>query len=127
MPALQILNIRNLPPIEHPTSWPGMDPTIEGLATAIVERLTNATLIGRKKLQPLRTIAIGSLTHGDYRLGSAPRGSLADIYQRRTYNIEYCKHPRGDTVPLLTLMAKGCTCTDHATKDIGVLQPYWLG
>lgn len=75
----------------------------------------------------LRVLALGPLTYQDYRLGNAAPGSLDEAFQRQTYHIDYCKSFRNNTVPLLTLVAKGCTCTEHTTKDIGILRPYCVG
>lgn len=117
-----------MPEAEKPDLWPATEPTIKGLATALVELLFDEWPADLASLSLLRTIALGALTHQDYYLGSVTTSSLDDAaLQRRTYHVDYRKNFRNDTVPLLTLIAKGCICTEQTIKDDGVLRPYWLG
>lgn len=125
---MEVLNIRNMPQAEKPVLWPATEPTFKGLATALVEQLFSEWPADLTSLSLLRVIALGALTHQDYYLGSVTTSSLDNAAsQRRTYHVDYRKNFRNITVPLLTLTAKGCICTEYAVKDDGVLRPYWLG
>ncbi len=125
---MEVLNIRNLPQAEKPVLWPATEPTFKGLATALVELLFSEWPADLTRLSLLRIIALGALTHQDCYLGSVTTSSLDHAaHQRRIYHVDYRKNFRDDTVPLLTLIAKGCICTEHTINDDGVLRPYWLG
>jgi len=117
-----------MPQAEKPVHWAATEPTFKGLTTALVEQLFREWPADLMSLSLLRIIALGALTHRDYYLDSVTTSSLDNAaLQRRTYHVDYRKNFRNDTVPLLTLIAKGCICTEHTINVDGVLRPYWLG
>ncbi len=125
---MEVVNIRDMPQAEKPVWWPATEPTFKGLATALAEQLFSEWPAELTSQSLLRIVALGALIHQDYYLGNVTTSSLANAaFQRRTYHVDYRKNFRNDTVPLLTLIAKGCTCTVYTIKDDGVLRPYWLG
>lgn len=127
MRSLEVLNIRNVPLAEHAAMWPNVDPTFKGLATALVEQLMCAWPYESPGWSKLRITAIGSLTHRDYCCGDNVPSTLDDVLQRRTYHIGYYKDYHNQWAASLTLLARGCVCTEQTTKDIAILRPYWLG
>ena len=146
---LRVINVRNMPEADDPSSWFAIERMFKGIAASVVDLMTlrdprNEQVPDEPGNPPkLNTVALGSLTYGDVYVGnrwysrwrsddwdpspSHPSLSpLEEFNQLRVYHVDHGKSPLGKFEPTLTLVAKGFLCDDPRYRDIKILRPYRL-
>ncbi|KAF6228965.1 hypothetical protein HO133_007077 [Letharia lupina] len=124
---LQTLNIRNLPAASTSRTWLPTDYMMEGLATMLLNIVTNKTRIEQGPV--LKTLAIGASTYGSVRgaMSHYSPNSASTFLQLRIYHVNYDCRYRDLISPKLHLIARGTAADAWGNaENLDIFALYWL-
>lgn len=125
MPDLEVLNIRNLPPLNARLAISHMDYFVKYLAAMLVDIVSKM-----RESNLLKTVALGSPLYKDVKVGThhVAHTPVSDFLRFRVYNVDYNYPSPSGLSTVLSEVAKGAAVSaDEAFTYQHLLRDYWLG